>query len=658
MQYKQYFLTLFIVLSISLIGNLLKISEAEIVVESESLEYNAKTKTFLAHGNVKITRDSTTLIADEVTYNEITSEASARGNVLYTDPDVRIRASRALLDMDKKTGKLIEAEIFYKKNNYHVRGDEIEKTSEKEYLLKNATFTTCDAPSPAWCFKGRDTHIILEDEITVKNVTFNIKKLPVFYSPYLIAPLQERKTGLLIPSIGFVESKGLHYEQPFFWAISDNRDATLTLDVFGRRALGEGLEYRHIEQKGLKGNYWFYHLRDNKLKTDFWDIKGVFEKREGDITAFVNLNYISSLLYYREYNASVNSRRAFLDPTSYLNITTGRFFESSGEVKYHGTDSSLSVQSRFLIDLKEGVDQSKVPQRLPEINYFRYPQRIGPITFHLTASATNFLREEGPRGQRIDIYPRFTFSSGDKVIVTQSLGLRATSYLLNETKDFPNRIKTGLDYSITALARLQKRYANFTHIIEPAINYTFIPSTNSDVPFFDSLELYQKTSLINLSMMNRFITKRGEFLTIRLTQPIDTYKAESPVMPLRIETAIHGLITMRGELSYDWDAGRTEDLNADLSLNLSDLWVSLGQRYKRTEDILYYSFGLGWKVLKDLSYEGHLWYDAKTGNTKNIIGKINYQRQCWGATAIVIKGEKDYSFSILFNLLGLGTLKI
>lgn len=651
------FVILFLIISL-LNQSCLVVSAAEIVVESDILEYDVKTTTYSATGNVKIQKEGVTIKADKITYNEKTGEAFAIGNVLYIDPDVRIRASEAFLNIEEKTGKLAEAEIFYKKDNYHIRGKEIEKTSEKDYILKTATFTTCDAPIPAWCLKGGDVHILVNEKIKAKNVTFNIKNIPILYSPYLTSPLQERKTGLLIPSVGFVESKGLHYEQPFFWAISDNRDATLTLDIYGKRALGEGIEYRHIEQSGLKGNYWIYHLRDDKLKTDFWDIKGLFEKREGNIKAFANLNYINSLLYYREYNPYVNSRSAFLDPASYLNITTGRFLESVAEVKYDAQDSSLSLQSRYLIDLKEGVDQSTIPQSLPEINYSRYPQRIGPVTLTLTASATNFFREEGPKGQRIDIYPRFTYSWGEKVIVTHSLGLRATSYLLNGTEDFSNSVRTGLDYSFTALMRLQKRYTNFTHIIEPTIEYTYIPALRSDIPFFDALELYQKTSMINLSIMNRFISERGEFLTMRINQPIDTYKGDRPMMPLRIDAAIRGPFNMRGELSYDSGRGSIEDMNSDLSLNISNLFISLGQRYKRTKDILYYSFGLKWNPLRVLSYEGYFWYDAKAGTTKNIIGKINYQRQCWGITAIMTKRERDYSISLLFNLLGLGTLKI
>lgn len=649
-------------------------SASEVIVESESLEYDARTTTYTARGDVKITKDSATVNADEVAYNEKTAEASASGNVLYIDPDVRIKASKAFLNIDKDTGRLTEAEIFYRKENYYIRGKEIEKTSDKEYFLKGATFTTCDAPLQDWCFKGRDIHIILDEKIRATHVTFNVRNLPLFYSPYLTAPLQERKTGLLIPSIGFVETKGLHYEQPFFWAISDNRDMTLTLDIYGRRAFGEGLEYRHIEQSGLRGNYWIYHLRDDKFNTDFWDIKGIFDMREGKFTAFANLNYINSLLYYREYNPYVNSRRAFLDPASYLNLTTGRLFESVAEAKYRFADASLSLNSRYLIDLKDGVDQSTILQRIPEIEYFLYPRRIGPGTFMLSASATNFFREEGPRAQRIDIYPRFTLSSGDRLIITHSIGLRATSYLISPQEireGLGTSIRTGFDYTVTALMSLKRRYSGFAHVIEPTIDYTFIPSTRSDIPFFDTIELYQKTSRINLSLMNRFISTKGEFLTVRITQSIDTYRGDRPLMPLTIEAAIRGPLTMRGEVSYDTGLGRVEDLNADLSFSVSDLWketerpaifrgtlFSLGQRYNRKEDILYYSFGLKGSPLKAIFYEGYFWYDAKTGNTKNMIGKISYQRQCWGITTIVTKSERDYSLSILFNLLGLGTLKI
>ena len=44
---------------------------------------------------------------------------------------------------------------------------------------------------------------------------------------------------------------GLHL--PFFWAISENRDATFVLDAYSKVGIGEGMEYRFVEPGDVKG---------------------------------------------------------------------------------------------------------------------------------------------------------------------------------------------------------------------------------------------------------------------------------------------------------------------------------------------------------------------------------------------------------------------
>ncbi|MCL4475242.1 MAG: LPS assembly protein LptD [Nitrospirae bacterium] len=638
-------------------------AEERTTIDSESLEYDGETFTYTAKGHVKIRKGLATVQADEMRYNDKTSGLTAEGNVVYADPDVRIKAKKADLNLENKTGTLYEAEVFSKKDNFHINGVEIEKTGEKEYTLKKASFTTCDAPLPAWCFKGSNVDLIVGDSLKAKNVTFDIKGQPVFFSPYISAGLSnERKTGFLIPTMGYVKGKGVHYEQPFFWAISDNRDATLILDVFSKRGVGEGLEYRFLEPDGSKGNLWTYHLRDNELGRDFWDIRGAYDRdRDARITGYLNINYINTSEFYREYDPFLMSRgKRFMDAASYLTVSTGRFFESTGEVSLRFDNSRLFLTSRYLVDLQEGVQQSTIAQRLPEMGYFMNPRKVGPVVFSFSSTLSNFWRESGASGQRLDLSPRFSYSFGSDFIINQSLRLRETAYFLSEGGDFgtsPHR--ESLDYTVTAQTRLMKRYSSFIHIMEPSLGYTFIPSAESNLPLFDSTELYTKTSRIELRLLNRFLDSHGEFLTVRVTQPFDSYNGDRPFLPLRLQAAIHRPVAFRGEVSYDVNTGRVETINSNIYFTLpSKMILSLGERYNRTGDIHFYSVGMNYAFSKAISAETNFWYDAKSGGLKDVIAKVKYQKQCWGVNMIYTKREQGYSISVLFDLLGLGTIKL
>ncbi len=638
-------------------------AEESATIDSDSLDYDAGTFTYTAKGNVIIRKGSATVQADEIRYNNRSSDLTAEGSVVYEDPEVRIKAKKADLNLEDKTGVLYEAEIFSKKDNYHITGHEIEKTGEKEYNLKKASFTTCDAPLPAWCFRGSEVHLIIGDALKARNVTFDIKGQPVLYSPYISAGLSnERKTGFLMPTVGYVKGKGVHYEQPFFWAISDNRDATLVLDVYSQRGVGQGLEYRFLEPDGSRGNLWAYHLRDDELEKDFWDVRGFYDRdRDAKITGYLNINYINTSEFYREYDPFLMSRgKRFMDPSSYLTVTTGRFFESTGEASFRFDNSRLFLTSRYLVDLKEGVDQSTIAHRLPEVGFFMNPRNIGPMVFSFSSTLSNFRRESGVSGQRIELYPRFSYSFGSDFIINQSLGLRETAYSLSDGGDFgrsPHR--ESLDYTATAQTRLMKRYSSFTHILEPSLGYAFIPSAESNLPLFDSTELYTKTSRIELSLLNRFVDSSGEFLTVRITQPFDAYRGDRPFLPLKLEAAIHRPVAFRGEVSYDVNTGRVETINSDIHFILpSTMTLSIGERYNRTGNILFYSVGMNYAFSKTLSAATDFWYDGKNGSFKDIVAKVKYQKQCWGVSTIFTKREKDYSISVLFDLLGLGTIKL
>ncbi|HWR58874.1 MAG TPA: LPS assembly protein LptD [Thermodesulfovibrionales bacterium] len=631
-------------------------------IDSETLDYDGQTFTYIARGQIRIKRGVASVESDEMRYNQQTSELTAEGNVVYEDHDVRIKAKRAKLNLDLKTGTLYEAEVYSKKDNYHIRGLEIERVGEKEYTLKNASFTTCDAPVPAWCFKGSDVNAIVGDRLKARNVTLNIEGLPVLYSPYFQTSLnKERKTGFLSPSVGYIKSKGIHVEQPFYWAISDNMDATFVADYYARRGAGEGIEFRFIEPDGSRGSLWAYHLRDKVLKEDFLDLRGFYDReRDANVTGYLNMNYVSSRDFYNEYNPYVLTKGVFLDPAAYLNLTTGRFFESTGDLSIRLDNSRLFLNSQYLVDLKSGVDQSTIAQRLPEAGYFVNPRRVGPVVFSLSSTLSNFWREKDIWGQRLDVYPKFSHSFGGDLVITQTLGLRETAYVLSRTDSSdssPHR--EGLDYTLGAHTRLVKKYESFVHIVEPSLSYVFIPSVKADLPFFDSTELYTKTSTVQLSLTNRFMDSKGEFLTVRITQPYDFHKTVHSFLPLKVEAALLRPLSVRGEVSYDVNTGRVESVNSDVSITLNNkATFSLGERYSRLDNILFYTAGLNYPFSSTLSAEGSAWYDARGSGLRDLMVKLKYKKQCWAVNVVVTKREKDYSVSVLFDLLGLGTVKL
>lgn len=613
-------------------------AEAQTIITSDNLEYSKKTSTYIAQGNVKVQKEDAIIEADEMMYNEQTGDVFAKGSVTYTDSNTSIQASRIELNLNTKTGKLYDAKIIFIEDNYHIAGSEIEKRGDKYYTAPEARFTTCDGPKPEWCFKGKDISLVAGKELKARDVSFSIKDIPILYSPYLKAPfLSERQSGFLTPSVGYSKSRGAIVRIPFFWAISESRDATFIMDVYTKRGIGEGIEYRYIKPKNINGNWWLYHIRDTSLKKNFFEMKAAHEQRGTDgLGGYLNINYVNEKDFFREFELELETR-------------SNRFLESTGEITYPFTNSRLYLLSQYWVDLKE--EGIPTPQRLPEAGFVLHPTSIGTFWVLATTTFSNFWRDEGVYGQRIDIYPQIYQTFGSDVAVVQKLGVRGTAYSLQRSKDdFLHR--ENLEYEIVTNTRLFKRYMSFTHVLEPSISYHFITDSNN-APFFDATELFQKTSEIELALLNRFSDERGEFMVMRVSQAYDTNLGDRPFLPLKLEVGIRRPLSLRFEASYDVHEGELENVNSDILMTISRATLSVGQRYNKRDDIKTLVAGIGMNPSKSWNIGGRIWYDAEEKEVRDIAVNVRYARQCWGVYMEFYKRPGDFTTVIMFDLKGI-----
>jgi LPS-assembly protein len=614
-------------------------ADNETVITSDTLSYDHAQKTYAAQGKVKVERDGTILEADQITYNEETSDVVASGNIRYHDNDVTIAADRAELNLETKTGSVFHAEVFYRKDNYRISGSEIRKSGNDYYFSPEATFTTCDGPVPAWCFKGRDMHAKVGDKLTAKDAIFRLKNIPVLYTPVLWAPiLTERKTGFLFPYVGYSDSRGFQINIPLYWAISENQDASFIMDEYTERGLGTGIEYRYVWPQNITGRWWGYHIRDRKLSKDFFELRAYHDQRSADrLGGYLNINYVNEIDFYREFKSDIQAR-------------TNRFLESTGEISMPFANSRAYLLSQYWVDLKE-FSQDPI-QRLPEAGYVLNPTKAGPFWISGSASAANFWREEGVDGQRMDFFPRIAHVSGEDITVLQSLGLRETAYFLQNSQDNTHH-REALEYSISGHLRLLKKFMSFTHIVEPSLSYTFISTSEDSLPVFDSAELLKKLSLIELALLNRIVNNHGELMVFRISQGFDSYNGDRPFIPLLFNIGIKQPLPLRLAAAYNVHTGNIESMNSDVSMKIAGITFMAGQRYNRLNDVNTYEAGIGIQPFTPLTLNGRIWYDAEQKETREIGLNLIYISQCWGINIGAIKRPDDFSISFLIELKGI-----
>ncbi len=96
----------------------------------------------------------------------------------------------------------------------YIQGTKIERLGESDFRIEEGTFTTCNGEVPSWKFGASRMDVTLGGYARARNMIFYLKDIPSLYFPYMVYPAKtERESGLLIPSAGYSDKRGLSTTQ-------------------------------------------------------------------------------------------------------------------------------------------------------------------------------------------------------------------------------------------------------------------------------------------------------------------------------------------------------------------------------------------------------------------------------------------------------------
>ena len=82
--------------------------------------------------------------------------------------------------------------------------EKIEKIGDRAYELTHGGFTTCLQPTPRWELHAGEVILNIEHYTFLRNAVFNVKGVPLLYTPIMYYPTkkEDRSTGILLPTFG------------------------------------------------------------------------------------------------------------------------------------------------------------------------------------------------------------------------------------------------------------------------------------------------------------------------------------------------------------------------------------------------------------------------------------------------------------------------
>ncbi|MCU7834160.1 MAG: LPS-assembly protein LptD [gamma proteobacterium symbiont of Taylorina sp.] len=201
-------------------------------------------------GNVIVTQNSQQLVSDIVDYNKITGVFDAQGNVVITKPGLILQGDMASYQTDERSGKIDNT-------HYQLPARPAQGVASSihfkpgEVNLENVTYSTCPAGDQDWVISADKMELYTEEGYGEgSHATIRFKDVPVFYTPYIRFPLNdERQSGFLMPHVGTSDNNGFELATPYYFNIAPDQDATITPQLFSKRGLMLGGEYRYLSER-------------------------------------------------------------------------------------------------------------------------------------------------------------------------------------------------------------------------------------------------------------------------------------------------------------------------------------------------------------------------------------------------------------------------
>lgn len=473
--------------------------------------------TVVANGNVEVLYDGQRLRASRIVYNQFTDELDITGPITIVEANGAVLTGQsAQLSGDFKEG-IIRGARFILDGQLQVAAAEMNRVDGRYNQLYKVVASSCnvcaDRPTPLWQIRARRVvHDQLEKQMYFDDAWFEVAGVPIAYFPRLRLPdpTLKRSTGFLIPRIKTSTALGFGLKMPYFIAMGNHADLTLTPYVSAKTRTLEARFRREFTFGSLVVNGALSNddLLPNSARTYLF-AEGRFNLPK-DFKLNVDLRLVSDESYLLEYGYSDADRLS-----NKVEITRTKRYEHI---------SASFEQLRSLRSTEIPIEDT-LATLLGRVTYERrsYPSLIGGearFVFDLegheriaetidatllaacaTAGTTECVARDVVRAGVLAAWRRDT-TFGNGMIAAFDGQVAADAYWINEDSNYASALS-----HITPTAAVELRWplsrvtaSGATDVIEPMMQLAWTDTIGANVPNEDSkLVDFDEGNLLALS---------------------------------------------------------------------------------------------------------------------------------------------------------------
>ncbi len=530
---------------------------APLEVSAENIESLNDSATM--RGDVELRKGNLSLDAGYARYNRSNGHISLRDNVVLSQPGFILRGQTADLDTQNALGEMRQAEILSFETGARGTASRIARPSYGQFLLEGASYTQCTPDNETWSLHAGSIELDYESGRGVaRNTAIKIQNIPVFYTPYLNFPIDDRRaTGFLFPTLGFSDNR-LDLSLPYYLNLAPNYDMTLAPRYIEKHGAALESRFRYLSRYGEWDLQSSYLANDEQTDESRW-LLGLSEE------GYFNSQWSSYIDYTR-----VSDPDYFLDlGLSSVSVKRSTHLNQQARLQYY------SENWRGLLEVQQYQTIAAVEdpyQKLPQLSlFYQSPTRNFQFEPEFELEYSRFdHRESYSNGGNKVTGDRLYNSIGASLPMRWSWGFvepairnRHVVYQLDNAdlagvsaSPSTNSPQLTVDSGLYFERQLEFRYHPLKQTLEPRLYYRYSEyQDQSQQPDFDSAALtfnYQQlfrdsgftghdrlddANQLTLGLTSRFIdTGQGrEFLSASLGQIFyfDDGRVQLPGDPVR-----------------------------------------------------------------------------------------------------------------------------
>ena len=469
------------------------------------------------------------ILLDMFNYSTKNKSLRSKGYIKMTDKyENKYFFDDIFIDIKRKRMAGSNLKLKFKKDTFgniendpRLAGNSAVITEDKSYI-EGGVFTTCKERGdkcPPWKMTAEKViHDKEKQRISYENAKLYLYGYPVLYTPWFFHPdpTVKRQSGFLTPSITNSTLLGSGLNLPYYFALAENKDATLNPKIYVDDNPVIQTEYRHVTKNS-------YSILDTSFNQGY---KETSTKKTGGSRnhIFARSDIDLDLETFDESKLIINFQKTSND--TYLKVhdinskimTNNSVMNSSIDMNFLKNDSSMDINMNVYEDLSKTDERYEfVVPNYDYQNKLSVAEELGTFNFQSRGSYRNFETNKKQTKFVNDLH----WNSNDYIssfgIKTKVEGnLKNSNYRSENTSDLKND-KNNIEFmgaaSLLTSLPLEKRSDNYKKTLTPKLMLRTAPGHMRNMS--DST---LKLSMLNLYSLNKLadidIIETGTSLTL------------------------------------------------------------------------------------------------------------------------------------------------